>query len=266
MLNYYTIQPPPLLTGYVRFFWVLESDEPYTHHNTADGCAEMFFHYNGIFDEIKNTGGVEKSVTSGIQGPSQYFKRFTINKSFGMFGVYLYPFAVKQLFTIPATVLANELHDLRTVIGKEGAILEEQMLLAGDNSQRVKIISHFLEKKLSKNKAVLPPVFNAVNHIIHSKGNIRINELSSQYCLGIRQFERKFKELAGFSPKLYTRIIRFQSATGEYGNKSKSLTDIAYDSGYYDQSHFINEFKEFSGLHPKAYFSGTTEATVWKDA
>jgi AraC-like DNA-binding protein len=253
------------LANYVRFFWVLESDEPYTHHNTADGCAEILFHYNGLFDEIRSTGELKKSITSGIQGPSQYFKRFTINKSFGMFGVYLYPFAVKQLFYLPATFLANELPDLKTVLGNEGAILEEKMMLADDTSQRVNIISEFLGKKLSKNKTVLHPVFGAINHVIHSKGSVRVEELSSQYCLSIRQFERKFKELAGFSPKLYTRIIRFQSAANEYCNKNKSLTNIAYDCGYYDQSHFINEFKEFSGLHPKAYFSGTTDATVWKD-
>lgn len=48
-------------------------------------------------------------------------------------------------------------------------------------------------------------------------------------------------------------------------NKKKSLTDIAYDCGYYDQSHFINDFKEFSGYHPSQYFSGQTEGTTWKD-
>lgn len=265
-MNYYTIAPPPSLANHVRFFWVLESDEPYTHRNMADGCAEIFFHYNGIFDEIGNDNTRAQSVSAGIQGPSSHFRRFIINKSFGMFGIYFYPFAVKQLFSLPVTLVSNQIHDLKIFLGNEGAILEERIMIANNTTERVKIMIEFLERKLIKNNSPIHPVCNAITQIIRSKGCLGINELSSQYCLSIRQFERRFKELAGFSPKLYARIIRFQSATIEYGDKNKSLTNIAYHYGYYDQSHFINDFKGFSGLHPKAYFSGSTEATAWKDA
>jgi methylphosphotriester-DNA--protein-cysteine methyltransferase len=74
-----------------------------------------------------------------------------------------------------------------------------------------------------------------------------------------------FKHFSGFSPKLFSRIIRFQSALNHYGKKEKKLTEIAYDAGYYDQSHFIQDFKEFSGHSPKEYFSGKTETTQWRD-
>lgn len=232
----------------------------------ADGCAELFFHYNGIFEEIENNGKRELSVSSGIQGPSNYFKRFSINKGFGMFGTYLYPFAVNRLFSLPVTMLTNQMPDLPTFLGNEGAILEERIMTAADTKQRVKIMVDFLERKLIKSNSVIHPVFNAIRQVLYSKGHLRINELSSQYFLSNRQFERRFKEFAGLSPKLYTRIIRFQAASNEYGNKNKSLTSIAYDCGYYDQSHFIHEFKEFSGLDPRQYFSGSTEATKWIDA
>jgi AraC-like DNA-binding protein len=266
LLNYYTIAPPPSLANYVRFFWVLEGDEPYTHRSMADGCAEILFHYNGIFDEIGKNGKKEQSIRSGIQGPSSHFKRFAINKCFGMFGTYLYPFAVKQLFSLPVNLLTNQMPDLRTFLGNEGAVLEERIMMADDNQMRVKIMVDFLQRKLINKNSPIHPVFNAIRQVLHSKGNLRINELSSQYFLSNRQFERRFKEFAGLSPKLYTRIIRFQAASNEYGNKNKSLASIAYDCGYYDQSHFIHEFKEFSGLDPRQYFSGSTEATKWIDA
>ncbi len=86
----------------------------------------------------------------------------------------------------------------------------------------------------------------------------------STNTLCTRQFERRFKEYSGFSPKLFSRITRFQSSLDSFGNKDKSLTDIAYDCDYYDQSHFINDFKEFSGYHPSQYFSGQAEGTAWK--
>lgn len=182
-----------------------------------------------------------------------------------MFGVYLYPFAISQLFSTPATVLSDQLTDLTTFLGNSGKELEEQMMLAADNHERVKIMTMYLERRLLKNNSPAPSLFHAIHHIIGCSGNIRVSELAGQCFLSTRQFERKFRDYAGFPPKLYTRIIRFQAACGEYSRKNKSLTEIAYDCGYYDQSHFINEFKSFSGLHPKAFFSGNTEATSWID-
>jgi AraC-like DNA-binding protein len=265
VLKYYTILPPPSLVNYVRFFWVLESDDPYTHRNLADGCIEFFFHYNGMFSEFLKDGQTQLSARSGIQGPSSNFKRFTINEPFGMFGTYLYPFALNKLFALPVTALTDQMPDLYSFLGNEGIVLEEKIMLAADNKARVRIMTQFLETKLSKSNTLLHPVFNAVHRLIHEKQNQRVEMLSAQYCLSTRQFERKFKELSGFSPKLYSRIMRFQAATANYRTTKKTLTSIAYDCGYYDQSHFIHDFKAFSGLHPRHYFSGSTEATKWID-
>jgi transcriptional regulator GlxA family with amidase domain len=95
---------------------------------------------------------------------------------------------------------------------------------------------------------------------------VNIFNFADNYCLSLRQFQRRFKELSGFPPKLYARIIRFGAAMQRYGNNFRSLTDIAYECGYYDQSHFIHDFKEFSGYHPKQYFSGRTEGIEWRES
>jgi transcriptional regulator GlxA family with amidase domain len=94
---------------------------------------------------------------------------------------------------------------------------------------------------------------------------VDVNALAGKCFLSRRQFERNFKACSGFSPKLYTRIIRFQAAAKEYGMQYQSLTDIAYRCGYYDQSHFIHDFKEFSGFHPKEYFYGKPEGLDYRD-
>lgn len=263
-MQYYTIQPSSQLANLVRCFWVLESDGAYTHHSMADGCAEMVFHYNGIFDEIKN-GKREESIAAGLQGPTQHVSRYTIDHGFSMFGVYLFPFAIPQLFSLPATELANQFPDMESLMGVKGKELEEQMMVAEDNMERVKLITSFFENQLSKNRKNEHPVFDAISRIIQTNGLIRVEALSSQHFISTRQFERKFKEFTGFPPKLFSRLIRFHAALKEYGNKNKSLTNIAFDCGYYDQSHFISDFKEFSGLHPRQYFSGKSEATAWID-
>jgi AraC-like DNA-binding protein len=265
-MNYFTIAPSPALSSYVRFFWVLESDEPYCHRSMADGCAEMVFHYKGTFEEIMLCGRTERSFIAGLHGPSQNYRRYITDNGFGIFGVYFYPFALPYLFSVPTNELSDQAIDLETLLGTDGKMLEEQMMLMMNNQQRVSIMTAFLEKKLSGNYADHPACLSVISNIIHSKRSLPVDELAKRSFLSMRQFERNFKQFSGFSPKLYSRIIRFQLATQQYGACNKTLTGIAYDCGYYDQSHFIHDFKQFSGYHPKQYFSGKAEGVEWKES
>lgn len=264
-----TFIPPTTLRAYVRFFWVLEGElekgKSYVHRTLADGCPELLFHYKGRFDKIGTDGKTDKSFISGIHGQSQQFGRFIIDQSFGIFGVYLYPFTVPELFGIPATEVSGQMPDLYSFLGREGNVLEERIMLANDNAERIEIVAHFLEQRLRKISHAVPGAFRAIYDIIQTRGLVSVGALSDKYCLSVRQFERKFKASAGFSPKLYTRIIRFSAAVNEYRNKEKLLTEIAHDCGYYDQSHFIHDFKQFSGFHPKVFFSGKAEGTDWME-
>lgn len=268
-MNYYTIPSTLSLAPYIRFFWVLEHDEvtaeqPYVHRSMADGCCEMVFHYRGLFKDVSENDSLSDSFTAGLGGPSQTFSRFLTTDCFGIFGVYLYPYAVNALFGVAAAVIAGRQVSLSDLLGQAGIDLEERIMLARDNHERAAILNHFFEMQLRRyNKQ--PAVFSAINYIIKSKGIITVDALAQKHFLSTRQFERNFKEFAGFSPKLYSRIIRFQAAIEKYRDKSRSLTEIAFECGYYDQSHFIHDFKQFSGYHPKTYFAGSNEGTRWKE-
>jgi AraC-like DNA-binding protein len=268
-MRYITIQPPESLTGVVRYFWILEGEasgkKKYIHRSMADGCAELIFHYKGAFDELVADGLCEKSFSSGLAGQSQKFRRFQIEQDFGIFGVYLYPFAVSQLFAFSALEIRNEMIDLRCALGMGASELEEKVMLSPNNDMRVKVVSEYLEKRLLRSKIQPGAIVETIRKIIHAKENGSVDELAKRTDLSIRQFERKFKEATGFGPKLFSRIIRFQRVLSQYGANEISLTRIAYECEYYDQSHFIHDFKEFSGHNPKEYFSGVTEATEWRD-
>lgn len=270
MTTYYTIPPPAQLAPYVRAFWVFEHEiaagEDYVYRSMADGCAELVFHYKALWREVKeddSTGGVYSH--SLLHAQSQSYKRFTTRESFGIFGVYLYPFAVPQLLGHSSVVVSNLMIGLHDVLGRAGKELEERIMLAPDNYERAAILAAFLLERLRKHQRDESTIHEAVKQVIHTKAFMPVAELSQYFNLSQRQFERKFKELAGFSPKIYSRIIRFQSAMKHYGNDIKSLTDIAYDCGYYDQSHFIHDFKEFSGYHPGQYFKGKPEGIEYRE-
>lgn len=269
-MKYQTIAAPPDLAAYVRFFWILEGEatpaQSFTHRSMADGCAELIFHYQGQFDELTKANQPEKSFTSGIHGQSQHFRQFVIQQNFGIFGVYLFPFAIPLLFSTPAVELSNQMPDLSSFIGNEGKELEEKIMLAPDTHHRIQVITTYLRNKVRKVHVKHPPaVFTAIKSIIQTNGLLSVSELAHQTCLSTRQFERSFKAFSGFTPKLYSRITRFQAALNQYGNSVKSLTQIGLECGYYDQSHFIHDFKEFSGYHPGVYFSGKSEGSSYKD-
>lgn len=145
-------------------------------------------------------------------------------------------------------------------------MLEEQMCSASGNEKRVEIMSRFLESKLDAYDRELPIVHNAVHLIMNAGGSVSIERLASNFDISTRQFERKFKEIAGLSPKLYANVIRFQAATAHKFSGTRDLTEIAYNCGYYDQSHFINDFRRFSGYSPKEYFWNRAEGTQYMDA
>lgn len=269
-MYYSTFLPTNRLSGYVRFFWVLEGGElgnPYVYRSMADSCAELLFHYKGTFDEIDIDDRSTGSFLSGIHSQSQRYRRFVTNERFGIFGAYLYPYAARRLFDLSPEELTGYMPDLHSALGKKGKELEEKIMLAPDNQARYRILAYYLEKQLRVTPEDDHPVRSAVGYVIHAKRKHSVRELAQQFNISERQFERKFKEYAGFNPKLYMRIIRFEEVCRCYGyTDQKTLTDIAYECGYYDQSHFIHDFKAFSGYHPKVYFRGNAEGTEWRDS
>ena len=267
-MKYATFPPPPHLARYVRFFWVLEGEvapgTPYVYRSLADGCAELLFHYRSRFDEIAPDGSTDKSFLSGIHGPGRHYRRFSVPHSFGIFGVYLYPFALPRMLSVSGTELIDQMPDLQSVFGREGNDLEEQIMLAAGHTERVRILSRFLTAKLTRPSKTPVAVENCITHLIRTQAATDVGTLAREGFLSVRQFERHFKQLTGFGPKLFSRIIRFHAALDHYPRNLNPLTQIALDCGYYDQSHFIHDFKAFSGHHPKHYFSGQAEGSEYR--
>lgn len=231
----------------------------------ADGCVEMVFHYRSAFDEITPDELIESSPLASIQAQSTRFRRFVTNKNFGIFGAYLYPFSIPRLFGFPASDFTNISPDLASVFGSEGSILDERMCTAPTNEDRIAIVSEFLTAKLNARIRELPVIFRSIHTVLANKGMLAVEDLAAEHNVSKRQFERRFKDLAGLSPKLYSRVIRFQAATQFKLTGTRDLTEIAYACGYYDQSHFINDFREFSGYTPKEYFWNAAEGTQYLD-
>lgn len=264
-MNFATISPSSHLRSFVRFFWTLSGNGPYTHHAMADIYPEILFHVKGHFYELDERGKKVQSFRSGIHGHTSKTHQFTVNSGFSILGVCLYPYTLPMLFGIPASELTDNMPELDEVLGREVNSLTDQVLSTDNSQTQITVIQKFLERKIVKSGFWNDAMPLAVRSVIESRGNIRVNQLAEEYCLSLRQFERRFKEASGFSPKLFSRIARFNHTLEQFGNHNLSLSQLAQASGYYDQSHFIHDFKRFSGHHPGSFFKGRSEATAWRE-
>lgn len=261
-MRYQTFAPPPALAHLVRYYWVYALDgidgRPYIYRSLASGLAELVFHYQGTFDEV-GPNAIAPPSLSMLHAQTAQARRFETMENFGIFGAYLYPDALPLITGYSAQALTDEMPDLIALWGAEGRILEESILAEPDDNLRCAILSTFLLKRLAHAPAIDARAHAAIRHAVHAQGQASVPALADAFNLSPRQLERQFQTFAGFSPKRFLRILRFQSAVECYGDRQRPLTDIALDCGYYDQAHFIHDFKAFSGYTPGEFFRGSPE-------
>lgn len=245
------------LSEYVRFFWVLESNEPaafpFIHRATAECCPELIFYYKGEVKMFTSESNPERTFSSGVYAQSRAFRKFAIEKEFGMLGVYLYPQAIPLLFNIPANKLSDYNLDISSLFGKEGSVLEDNVMCAGTHQLRIKLISDFLRKRLVQPQKKSSYLSATIRQAIATGNMPSVGEMASTCNLSVRQIERDFQSLSGFSPRLFSKLTRFRALMENFRCDTNSMADLAYEFRYYDQSHFINDFKRFTGLTPMQY-------------
>lgn len=249
-MEYQIIPPPVHLLELVQCFWTLESNPnehtPRDYFLMADSCPEIIFQYNEGF-QTYSAQSARMRFQHSVHG------RFDVGKKLGFFGVRLHPHAVSQLLNIPASELVNQVFDFLTLFKQEGRDLADQVYSQNSPAERIASVTNFLTKRISIHKA--DPIKYFVDQVIQRSGFVDIPKMQRASGLSLKQFERRFKAIAGFSPKYFARIARFQSLKDKYrSSRFPTLTSLAHSCNYYDQSHFNKEFKEFSGVPPLKYF------------
>ena len=259
-MNYQTYTPVPKLSKYVKCYWTLENSDATPQISNErifpDGCIELVFHYGDLFKEHKTDRSSDLQPRSFIYGQLEKFIEIKATGKIGVFGIRFLPNGLKPFVRFDINEITGKTVAIRDLWGKEGEILEDRILNAPSIEQKIFLLEVFLIRKLrnvTDNDAV---VDRCVDSILRSDGNITITDLAYQLNIGTRHLERKFVSSVGVSPKLLSRIIRFNNTLNLLDHKQfSSLTMVAYEGGFYDQAHFIKDFKDFTGLNPKQYFS-----------
>lgn len=254
-MNYQTYQPHPDLSSLVKFYWTLEV--PFDPNNEKqkiipDGCIEMTFNFR---DPIKKyTSETEYVIHPNCMVMGQRTNSFYIEPTGDVesFAVCFYPFGFASFVQEPLENLVDKEVTLASLFGAAQAEkLEQNISDAQSTEERIGIVEAFLFERLNETVIVDDLITETVDALTETNGRDSIRSIVQNDAAQRRKLERKFKKHIGISPKQLGRIIRLQTALRLILSEDQNLTSIAYESDYFDQSHFIKDFKEFIGSTPK---------------
>ena len=260
-MKFSQIKPPKHLTEYVKYFWTFEckiDSLPKTFRTIADGCPGLVYQQTANGEFFQNKKQLPEIF---VYGQATKHAELSTNGNSSVTGVFFYPNALKSIFGLNANELTDSCIDLKFMPANKGFRLSERLSGLQSMEDRVMMISSFLDSLIGKNNDKSDSTIQyALSLILRSDGNISLKEIQKDLQISERSFERKFKEYIGLSPKLFSRICRFQASLSQLRkNNYNKLSDIAFENEYSDQSHFIRTFKEFAGFSPFQYQKKSSE-------
>lgn len=254
---------PADLQSVLESIWTYQIEAPSAEISPIQFCLpggmiEILFHVSPSTHQILTRTEWITAPQAMIMGLRQGPVFFTAKGGVAIFGLNIKPEAFVFLFDRPVSELAQNFADLHDFFSeKELGNLIEKIVSADDDTMRVRIVANFFRERLAmRGQSERHYLQKAMESIRVSTGTQSVDELAGKVFVGKRQLQRAFQEKFGISPKLYGRIVRFKSAYDFVKQHPKaSWLDVTYHFGYSDQSHFIRDFKEFTGNNPTAFLS-----------
>jgi AraC-like DNA-binding protein len=256
MIQYKFFEPHPLLASFVQSIFVVDHVlEPTLgtivgqYPPTPQHC--IFLYIKEKF-QAKKVDETEFRVRSKavVVGPQVTRMELTVSHDYTVAVISFHPGWLFRLLGIPMEEIFDDGFDGLELMGSDINELVDRCAEMESLDKMHDCIEHYLLGKLIKIKELLP-VDKALVQMINCQGQLPITQVANLACLSLRQFERKCKERLGLSPKVYSRLIRFSNAYRLFERSEiPKWSEIAYLSGYYDQMHFIKDFKEFAGITP----------------
>lgn len=249
------IAPSPLLRTFVKEYWLLDlakgSGVPLRMSPIPEQCLYFYprsqpqpFSADGKPSVVFDNMIMGQVVSGGSQ--------LLVPDGYCMFKILFQPGGMYRLFGTPMSLLANSYEEMTAVLGNSVKPLREQITNAQNLVEMARFTDDFLLQHLAKSKHDLQPIDFAINQPqLHLRS---VDQLAADACLSNRQFERKFVERIGVSPKIYQRLIRFNQAMKlKNADSSRKWIDVTYACGYFDQMHLLRDFKQFTGIIPSVF-------------
>ena len=171
-----------------------------------------------------------------------------------------HPAGMNELLGIPAEKLRNKIIRIEEIFGSKGTELQEKLIEQPGIQDKIGLLNNFFLQLVAKNTIKNQLIVTAaLDFIVKNKGQVSLDRLVKFTGYSERQIERKFLECIGLNPKKFADIVKLHVFLKQLKDKTAhiNLTDVAYDAGYFDQSHSIKVFRKNTGFTPQEYLHNT---------
>ena len=245
-IDYREIHPGKEIEKMVYCFWQLKTQAPlqqsFTYRVVSDGCIDIFFDYDQPSENF-------------VMGFCRKYTTFSIGKTFDYIGIRFLPAAFPLLFGVNAKILSNRSQRLEQILPDFSKWISTEMKTLHSFEK----ITEELNKKLiditkKQDFKYDQRFFNAL-HLIFQKEGFLNTEKDLNTGLSPRQLRRIFNFYIGTTAKTFSNIVRFQYIlNAQPSHQSLKENKLYFDVGFFDQAHFIKNFKTFYGVTPSEAF------------
>jgi AraC-like DNA-binding protein len=246
-----------VLKKHIKFFWEIEADFMQLDHTIIPvRNIDLKFnlsetpHYQKIGTQSHL---LEKVYFSGLQDRFRN-ARITLKGKVHVLGICFFPDGFYPFLKIPVNECKNQLLGAGELALFATKTLHEKLMEAPDIASRLTILEHELISVLDT-RIQTPEGFRRLFHYLNqSELSMQIAEFCQRSNIGMRKLERMFNKYVGISVKSYRMLDRFQHSINQlFWSDYSKLSDVAYGNDYFDQMHFIRDFKRFAGSTPSGF-------------
>jgi AraC-like DNA-binding protein len=260
-------RPQPPLSKFVEAIWMFEGQVPQHRQERIlpTGVMQMVINLHEADLRIYDRQHPDRYQSFGgglLSGTHSEYIVIDTSQQASVIGVHFKPGGAFPLLRMPADELQDTAVSLETLWKIHAAVLREQLLTAATPLLKVRLLEQFLLAQAARPWERHPAVALALKEFTCGTLTRSISEITDQIGLSSRRFIQVFKQETGLTPKVFCRIQRFQKVLSTIGmNQDIDWVNLALECGYFDQAHFIHDFRAFSGLSPSTYLAQRTEHT-----
>lgn len=245
-VTYHEFLPHPRLQPFIYCYWQLKTTAPlsdqFKYRVVADGCIDIFFE-------------LDHPKENYIMGFCKQYTEFALDNNFNYVGIRFLPTMFPQLFKVNAAELSNRFEHLSNVLPATADFITNHLHEALPAADIADIFNaYFLQTVAATDINNDSRLYDALTRILNNCGVVDI-EKDLNTGISARQLRRLFEFYIGDTAKTFSKVVRFQHILkAKPSAQSLRQNKLFFDSGYYDQSHFIKEFRNFYGVTPSKAF------------
>jgi AraC-like DNA-binding protein len=233
-------QPPPDLDFFIAHYWIIywNLEEPYRSETLPHPSVHL---------------AIEQGRSEIVGVVTGRFARLIEGKGH-VFGIKFRPGAFYPFVRTPISAFTNKTCSLHEVFGMAGPAFEAALLAVDDKSEMIELANNFIRERLPEHDANVALIHEITDYIVSNREITKVDDLASRFALTKRTLQRLFHQYVGVSPKWMIKRYRLHEAAEQLNiGEAVNWPELALDLGYFDQAHFIKDFKTIVGWTPGEY-------------